>query len=98
MRIRSYALRGDSGGAGLHPGGEGVVREYEALEKVQVSLITERRRHAPKGVRGGAEGAVGKNSVNGRPLGGRAAISLEPGDVLRIDTPGGGGWGAPESA
>jgi len=98
MRIRSYAVRGGSGGAGLHRGGDGVVREYEALQKVQVSLITERRRHAPKGVRGGAVGVVGRNSVNGQSLGGRASISLEPGDVLRIETPGGGGWGAPESS
>jgi N-methylhydantoinase B len=98
MRIRSYAVRGQSGGVGLHRGGDGIVREYQALQEVQVSLITERRRHAPKGARGGAVGVVGKNSVNGKPLGGRAAVSLQPGDVLRIETPGGGGWGVPESA
>jgi N-methylhydantoinase B len=96
MRIRAYGLRRGSGGAGTHPGGEGAVREYQALESVEVSLISERRRHAPQGAEGGAPGAPGANSVNGRPIGGRAAFSMEPGDVLRVETPGGGGWGRPE--
>ena len=97
MRIRAYVLRAGSGGAGQHRGGEGVVREYEALAPAEASVISERRRHPPRGARGGEDGAPGHNTVNGQPIGGRAAVSLEPGDVLRIETPGGGGWGAPGS-
>jgi N-methylhydantoinase B len=93
MRIRTYALRRWSGGAGKHRGGEGVVREYEALVSTEVSVISERRRHAPRGVRGGADGGVGRNTLGGEALGGRVIRTLRPGDVLRIETPGGGGWG-----
>jgi N-methylhydantoinase B len=94
MRIRQYALRAGSGGAGRHRGGEGVVREYQALAPVEVSLISERRRHAPQGAEGGGPGAPGANAVNGRSIGGRAAFAMNPGDVLRVETPGGGGWAA----
>jgi N-methylhydantoinase B len=93
MRIRTYALRRGSGGEGRHRGGEGVIREYEALVPVEASVISERRRHPPRGAHGGADGAPGSNTVNGASIGGRAAITLAPGDVLRIETPGGGGWG-----
>jgi N-methylhydantoinase B len=93
MRIRRYALRAGSGGAGHHPGGRGILREYEALDHVTASLITERRRHAPSGAAGGGAGRPGANYVNDAPVGGRAAFVMEPGDVLRIETPGGGGWG-----
>jgi N-methylhydantoinase B len=93
MRIRTYALRSGSGGAGKHRGGEGVVREYEALVPTDASVISERRRHAPRGAHGGADGASGRNAVNGAPLGGRIVRALQPGDVLRVETPGGGGWG-----
>jgi N-methylhydantoinase B len=94
MRIRTYALRRRSGGAGAHRGGEGVIREYEALAAIEASVISERRRHAPRGARGGADGAVGRNAVNGEALDGRVLRTLRAGDVLRIETPGGGGWGA----
>ena len=93
MRIRAYALRRGSGGAGKHPGGGGVVREYEALVPTEASVISERRRHPPRGTRGGGDGAVGRNAVNGELFGGRIVHSLRPGDVLRIETPGGGGGG-----
>ena len=93
MRIRAYALRHGTGGAGARVGGDGVVREYAALEPVEVSVIAERRRHAPQGAEGGAPGARGRNAVNGEEVGGRAALTLAAGDVLRIETPGGGGWG-----
>jgi N-methylhydantoinase B len=93
MRIRTYALRRGSGGAGTHRGGDGVVREYEALAPAEVSVISERRRHAPRGGHGGAAGTPGRNVVNGEDLGGRIARLLRPGDVLRVETPGGGGWG-----
>jgi N-methylhydantoinase B len=92
VRVVTYALRRGSGGSGRHPGGEGVIRAYEALDEIHVSLITERRRHAPKGV-GGGDGAVGRNLLNGDPLGSRAAATMRPGDVLRVETPGGGAWG-----
>lgn len=93
LRIVEYALRRGSGGAGRYCGGDGVVRAYEALEEVEVSLITERRRHAPRGAAGGAPGRTGCNRLGGRTLGGRAAVTMRRGDVLRIETPGGGGWG-----
>lgn len=93
IRLRRYALRSGSGGSGEHRGGDGVVREYEALEAMEASLISERRIHAPKGTSGGGDGQVGVNLVNGTPVGGHAAVSLNEGDVLTVNTPGGGGWG-----
>ena len=95
IRIRTYALRRGSGGVGRQRGGDGVVREFEALAPMEVSLLGERRRHAPGGAAGGADGACGANWLNGKPVPGRAALSLRAGDVLRIETPGGGGWGPP---
>jgi len=95
LRIRTYALRRGSGGAGRWRGGEGVVREYEALAEIEASLLTERRRHAPRGAQGGKDGAPGRNLLNGKPLGARAAVTLNRGDVLRVETPGGGGYGDP---
>lgn len=95
LRIRTYALRPGSGGAGRHRGGDGVVREYEALDEMEVSVISERRRRAPRGAAGGGAGLPGRNSLNAQPLTGRVAVTMHRGDVLRIETPGGGGWGAP---
>jgi N-methylhydantoinase B/oxoprolinase/acetone carboxylase alpha subunit len=71
------------------------VREIEALAPMRFTLITERRRHAPRGRDGGGDGALGRNLLNGEPLAGKAEGELRPGDVLRIETPGGGGHGAP---
>ncbi len=93
LRVLRYALRRGSAGHGRHLGGMGVVREYEALAAVDVSLISERRRHAPRGGRGGGPGALGENRLNGERLGGRAALRMHAGDRLVIETPGGGGWG-----
>jgi N-methylhydantoinase B/oxoprolinase/acetone carboxylase alpha subunit len=102
MRVRRYGLRRGSGGAGLHTGGEGTWRELEALEPVTVSLITERRVTAPWGLAGGAPGAVGENwllprgdDTRAERLPDKCSLTLAPGDVLRILTPGGGGWGPP---
>jgi N-methylhydantoinase B len=95
LRVRRYQLRAGSGGAGRHRGGDGVVREIEVLEPCRVSLLTERRLHAPEGVRGGAPGARGRNLLNGEELPPKATRSLQPGDVVRIETPGGGGFGPP---
>ncbi|MGH9259683.1 MAG: hydantoinase B/oxoprolinase family protein, partial [Acidimicrobiales bacterium] len=88
-----YAIRAGSGGVGLWEGGNGVVREFEALAPMDASLVTERRRHAPHGAAGGGDGVPGCNRVNGNPAGAKAQVRLAPGDVLRIETPGGGGWG-----
>jgi N-methylhydantoinase B len=86
-------VRRGSGGAGRWRGGDGVVRELEALEPMDYSLITERRRHPPPGAAGGAPGARGRNLLNGEELPAKAAGSLRAGDRLRIETPGGGGHG-----
>jgi N-methylhydantoinase B len=93
LRAVEYALRRGSGGEGRHRGGDGVVREMEALEEMRFSLITERRRHAPPGAGGGEPGAPGRNLLNGDELPPKASGTLEPGDRLRIETPGGGGHG-----
>jgi N-methylhydantoinase B len=93
LRAVEYAVRRDSGGDGTHKGGDGVVRELEALADMSYSLITERRSHAPRGANGGGDGALGRNSLNGEELPAKATGSLRPGDRLRIETPGGGGYG-----
>jgi N-methylhydantoinase B len=93
LRVREYALRRGSGGAGVHRGGDGVVREVEALEEMTFSLIAERRRHAPRGALGGEPGARGRDELDGRLLPGKLTGGLRPGERLRIETPGGGGWG-----
>jgi N-methylhydantoinase B len=93
LRAVEYAVRRRSGGAGRHRGGDGVVRELEALEPMDYSLITERRRHAPPGADGGEAGLPGRNLLNGDELPPKVAGSLRAGDRLRIETPGGGGHG-----
>ena len=93
LRAVEYALRHGSGGAGRFRGGDGVVRELEALAEMRFSLITERRRHAPPGAEGGESGAPGRNLLNGKELPPKASGTLRPGDRLRIETPGGGGHG-----
>jgi N-methylhydantoinase B len=93
LRVTRYELRRGSGGAGRHRGGDGVVREIEALAEMTFSLIGERRRHGPRGAAGGAAGAPGRDLLDGRPLPGKVTGSLRPGQRLRIETPGGGGFG-----
>jgi len=94
LRIERYALRESSGGIGRHRGGEGIVRAYRATAPCTVTLLTERRRNAPQGVRGGGPGAVGRNLLNGEPLPAKCRVTLREGDTLTIETPGGGGYGA----
>jgi N-methylhydantoinase B len=94
LRVRRYALRAGSGGAGRFRGGDGVIRELEALEACRLSILSDRRRHAPSGVGGGSDGAPGRNFLNGAELPGKTSVDLEPGDILRIETPGGGGLGS----
>jgi N-methylhydantoinase B len=98
MRIVEYSLRRGSGGDGEHHGGDGVIREIEALAPLHYSLITERRRHAPPGAHGGADGARGRNLLDGVQLPAKAIGELKSGQRLRIETPGGGGYGKPSSS
>lgn len=95
IRVRRFELRHGSGGAGAQPGGDGLVRELEFLSPMRVSVISERRRVPPYGMRGGDPGTPGMNLLNGKPLAHRVSVEVSPGDVLRVETPGGGGWGDP---
>jgi N-methylhydantoinase B len=96
LRLKSYSLRRESGGNGLWSGGEGVIREFEVLAPMEASILAERRRHAPRGAAGGRDGGRGSTCLNDVPLAPKVSVSLAPGDVLRVETPGGGGWGKPE--
>jgi N-methylhydantoinase B len=95
LRVRRYALRRGSGGAGRHRGGDGVVRELEALEPCRFSVVSERRTRSPAGARGGKSGAPGHNLLSGEEIPAKATIDLDAGDVVTIETPGGGGYGSP---
>ena len=78
---------------GAHDGGEGLVRRYRVTEPCTVTLLTERRRHAPQGAAGGGNGGVGRNLLNGNPIPAKCRMELQSGDIVTIETPGGGGWG-----
>ena len=97
LRVRELGIRRGSGGAGHHHGGDGIVRELEALKPMRYTLITERRRHPPRGREGGEDGARGRNLLNGEPLPSKGEGELAPGDRIRLETPGGGGYGEPRS-
>jgi N-methylhydantoinase B len=94
LRVERWTLRLGSGGAGRRRGGDGVVRELRVLEPMRLSLLTERRGRGPRGARGGEDGAPGRNTVDGEELPAKATRALDAGDVVRIETPGGGGYGA----
>jgi N-methylhydantoinase B len=98
IRVRRYAIRWGSGGAGRHHGGDGVIRELEVLAPADANLLTERRRRGPPGLEGGDAGAPGANAVDGTSVGSKVALRLRAGQVLTVETPGGGGWGGPSSA
>jgi N-methylhydantoinase B len=93
LRVERHALRLASGGVGRHKGGDGVVRELRALEGCRLSILSERRRRAPQGREGGEPGRPGRNLLNGEELPSKTTHDLGPGDVVRIETPGGGGYG-----
>ncbi len=95
LRIDRYSLRDGSGGRGAHAGGAGVVRSYRTTAPCTVTLLTERRRHAPRGVAGGADASAGRNLLNGTVIPAKCRMSLAAGDVITIETPGGGGYGPP---
>jgi N-methylhydantoinase B len=93
MRVERYELLYESGGAGENRGGDGVVRSVKVLEPASLSLLTDRRRHPPRGANGGEAGAVGENLLNDEDLPPKVSRELEEGDVLAVRTPGGGGYG-----
>src|SRR5690606_3044485 len=102
MRVRRCTIRSGSGGAGSARGGDGIERDLEVLEDVTVSLITERRDSQPWGLAGGGPGASGENWLlrggdeeAAERLPDKCTFRLSAGDVLRMLTPGGGGWGMP---
>ena len=88
LRVRELAMRRGSGGAGRHRGGDGIVREIEALAPMRFTLITERRRHPPRGRDGGADGAPGRNLLNGEPTAGEGEGELRPGRPAADRDPG----------
>jgi N-methylhydantoinase B len=99
LRVRAYAIRENSGGRGKHEGGCGVVREIETLVNARMALLADRRRRAPYGLAGGAEGRTGRDSIisgddgSTRPIKSKGSWELRAGDRIRIETPGGGGHG-----
>lgn len=97
--LHRFGLREKSGGAGVHRGGDGIVREIEFRRPVVVSILSERRVHAPRGLKGGKDGARGANYLITKDkrkvyLGGKNTVEVEAGEILQILTPGGGGWGS----
>jgi N-methylhydantoinase B len=102
VRVRRYSLRRGSGGAGRHRGGDGVIREIEFLTDVRGSILSDRRRTAPYGLAGGKSGKPGRNrlTVAGRTreLPSKVTFEAPAGSTLRIETPGGGGWGVEKKA
>jgi N-methylhydantoinase B len=96
MRVERYELLYGSGGRGEHRGGDGIVRSVRVLEPASLSLLTDRRRHAPRGIEGGEPGEVGRNLLNDEELPPKVSRDLEDGDVVTIRTPGGGGYGRVE--
>lgn len=97
MRVTEYSIRRDSGGPGRHRGGDGLIREIQMLAEAEVTVLSERRDHAPWGLHGGGPGKPGRNhridAQGSHELPGKFSLRLEPGERLRIETPGGGGHG-----
>ena len=93
LRVERYALRLGSGGVGAHRGGDGVIREIRVLEPCRLSVLGDRRRHPPRGAHGGENGARGRTLVDGEEIPGKDTRQLEAGQVVRAETPGGGGYG-----
>ncbi|HQF99165.1 MAG TPA: hydantoinase B/oxoprolinase family protein, partial [Candidatus Aminicenantes bacterium] len=99
LRIRAYSLRPGSGGAGASRGGDGLIREYEFSVSTRVTIMSERRIFPPYGLAGGGPGRRGRNILisKGRRtvLGSKSDVTVQAGDIIRIETPGGGGYGPP---
>ena len=96
MRVERYELLYGSGGGGKHRGGDGIVRSVRVLEPASLSLLSDRRRHPPRGASGGEPGAVGENLLNEEGLSPKVSQELREGDVVTVKTPGGGGYGTTE--
>ena len=99
LRVRSYRIRRNSGGSGRNRGGDGLIREVEVLADSHVSILSDRRKSGPYGLQGGHPGKPGRNSLiapNGKttPISGKASLEAPGGSVIRIETPGGGGYGS----
>ena len=101
VRIREYRLRRNSGGSGKFSGGQGIIRTLEMLEGCQVTMLSDRRRYSPHGLRGGGAGKRGENFMitkgRYRRLPGEFSIFFQKGTLLCVKTPGGGGWGRSRS-
>jgi N-methylhydantoinase B len=95
LRVRHYQIRRGSGGKGRHAGGDGVIREIEFLTPCEVTILSDRRERGPYGLRGGGAGAAGGNKLNNKAIPAKTNFQAASGDVLRIESPGGGGWGKP---
>jgi N-methylhydantoinase B len=103
LRVRRYAIRDVSGGAGAAPGGAGVIREIELLAPAHVSILSERRETGPPGIAGGADGMLGRNTTASpggasEPAPAKFSMSMDPGTVITVETPGGGGFGPAEES
>jgi N-methylhydantoinase B len=102
LRVRRYAIRAGSGGAGRYRGGEGIVREIELLADSEVTILSDRRRFGPYGLAGGEPGQPGANWLitdeSPEPLPGKVNLQVQKGQRVRIETPGGGGLGPNDSA
>jgi N-methylhydantoinase B len=98
LKVERYAVRWGSGGEGRHRGGDGVVRSIRVLESCTLSILSERRRHRPRGCQGGMAGEAGINELNGASLPAKCVIELNVGDLVTVQTPGGGGFGLPPTA
>jgi N-methylhydantoinase B/oxoprolinase/acetone carboxylase alpha subunit len=100
LRIRSYRIRSGSGGSGQQRGGHGIVREYEFLTRADVTILSDRRERGPYGLSGGSAGARGKNTLlrgkSSTAIPGKARFEVQPHNVLRSESPGGGGYGKPK--
>jgi N-methylhydantoinase B len=99
IRVRRYSLRRNSGGAGAHRGGDGVVRQIEFLTKAHMTVLSDRRKFQPYGLQGGEAAQSGRNVLIRRgeeqELASKFTMSVEAGDIVSVETPGGGGWGNP---
>jgi N-methylhydantoinase B/oxoprolinase/acetone carboxylase alpha subunit len=93
VRVESYRVRRGSGGRGAHRGGDGIVRELRFLVPAEVTILSDRRERGPWGLAGGEAGRPGRNTLRGQPIAAKVRLDARAGDVLRIETPGGGGWG-----
>jgi N-methylhydantoinase B len=97
LRVERYALREGSGGRGEYDGGDGLVRSVQVQTAATVSLLTERRRHAPRGLAGGEDGMPGRNLIDDGVVAPKLTVEVDAGTTVTVETPGGGGYGSPDT-